>query len=564
MWGRTWGPAVSLVFVVAAMAGCLGADERGASLPEADAGLAPPAVPRTIVHAPGADLTIDAEDEALVDLLAQARGAARYIGLRSFEPTVGVASDGAVFMSAFGNGRGAQVGRSLDKGLTWSDVSAKIGEDLAITGITGSPPPNNPPNSNDPYIYVDPATDRLFSIDLQALLCASLGWSDDQGESWFVNYGACGLPPGVHDHQTMVAAKPRETETVGYASLLYYCVNRVIDSVCATSTNGGLSFGPLIPVFPGLDPERADPDFALPAGFCGGLHGHVVAAPDGVVYLPKGQCGVPMVGVTGDDGLTWDLYAVSETVRISGHELRLAVDDEGTVYAFWQGADGLPYLAFSQTEGTTWSEPLMVGFPGLTGMDFPSIAAGAAGHVAFAYVGTNYTDPYNLNETHDAEPETWGENRTWNGYIGVITDATSPTPTVVTVTAHDPLDPIGRGFCGRGRCPGNGDFLDIVIDVEGRPWAAFVDACNDECALPNGTENQGGGRGFVGTLETGPSLRMPGALLEPLPVPDLDMMSWDGDDEPARPGASDGDSGSPPAARPAGRARTPWRVLGAA
>lgn len=57
-----------------------------------------------------------------------------------------------------------------------------------------------------------------------------------------------------------------------------------------------------------------------------------------------------------------------------------------------------------------------------------------------------------------------------------------------------------------------GDFLDLVIDPDGRPWAAFVDVCNPASC----TSNAGWGAGLVGTLADGPKLR--GAAGPPVPA----------------------------------------------
>jgi hypothetical protein len=55
--------------------------------------------------------------------------------------------------------------------------------------------------------------------------------------------------------------------------------------------------------------------------------------------------------------------------------------------------------------------------------------------------------------------------------------------------------------CGSVRCGGFGDFIDVVIDVDGRPWIAFAHNIYNQEAI-------------IGTLVTGPALRGP---LEPLP-----------------------------------------------
>ena len=58
--------------------------------------------------------------------------------------------------------------------------------------------------------------------------------------------------------------------------------------------------------------------------------------------------------------------------------------------------------------------------------------------------------------------------------------------------------------CGAHRCGGFGDFIDIVIDSEGRPWAA----------LSHNPAN----RGLAATMAEGPALRGELRDLPPLPL----------------------------------------------
>jgi hypothetical protein len=419
--------------------------------------------------------------------LTPALGTLFYTGSNAFEPTIGITKTGTMFMTAFGGG--ANIVRSTDEGATWQVVTAQL-----PTGTT------NPPNSNDPYVYVDYDTGRVFTNDLQALICSWMNFSDDEGKTWTTNPIGCGLPPGVHDHQTIGTGKPRTVTTTGYPNVVYYCVNRVADSVCATSLNGGLTFGPLIPTFLGVEPSRGGDPTQL-NGFCGGLHGHVKSAPDGTTYLPKGQCRVPMVAVTEDDGLSWKQYNINTTVGVTGHEVAVAIDSAGNVYALWQDTLGKMRLAASKNKGVTWGPAFDVSPPGVTATDFPAITAGDAGRVAFAFAGTNVTGGYK-GQMAAAE---------WHAYIGVSVDALSDDP-LFQVTATNPVnDPVTIGACGRSRCPGIGDFIDIAIDPKGRPWAAFSDGCTGGkgCARPTI------GKGFAGTLVTGPTLR---GELGPLPM----------------------------------------------
>ena len=90
----------------------------------------------------------------------------------------------------------------------------------------------------------------------------------------------------------------------------------------------------------------------------------------------------------------------------------------------------------------------------------------------------------------------------WSGYMGIITDAYADNPLITTVAVNAKEDMLDdTEDCGSVRCGGFGDFIDVVIDKQGRPWIALA-------------HNPGGEEGIAGTLVTGPRLRGP---LEPLP-----------------------------------------------
>jgi hypothetical protein len=58
------------------------------------------------------------------------------------------------------------------------------------------------------------------------------------------------------------------------------------------------------------------------------------------------------------------------------------------------------------------------------------------------------------------------------------------------------------------------DFIELVVDGHGRPWASFVDVCTGGCAAADGSENEGN-EGLVATLRKVPALR--GVALAALP-----------------------------------------------
>ena len=123
-------------------------------------------------------------------------------------------------------------------------------------------------------------------------------YSDDDGKTWSPSQGG-GLNSGV-DHQT-VGGGPYSPNGIGplptstYPNAVYYCSQDIADANCAASHDGGVTFGPAVPMYSLLD--------------CGGLHGHVKVAPnDGTVYVPNKSCGGNQaVAVSEDGGTTWSV-----------------------------------------------------------------------------------------------------------------------------------------------------------------------------------------------------------------------------------------------------------------
>jgi len=433
----------------------------------------------------------------------------RFTGGNAFEPTIGVQSDGDIF---FVGGDFDQAGgvlgspllvRSRNNGRDWTQIQTKDprGEDA-------------PPLTLDPYVWVDPATDRVYSFDL-TVACQYLSFTDDDGETWTTNPIACGVPP--IDHQTIVGGSPRVVTTNGYPNVLYHCSNWVAQSPCARSRDGGLSWEPAGSAYVGTDvasraqesdgmefEDRAD--YLAGSGQCGGLHGHAITDPDGRVFVPKGHCGRPYLSISDDDGATWTQVLVSGEVLSTGTQTTVASDEAGNLYYVWIGRNRLPYLATSTDRGMTWSAPKMIGPPGLVEANIPSVEAGAPGSVAISFLGSSSDYGYAARAYGKAA---------FHGYIVTMTDALAADPLIAATTVSDLTDPLFRGACGPGRCQGAFDFLDIVIDGDGRAWATFVDGCVDLCARVRSASSTEA-RGAVAPLLSGPNLRG-GGTLPPLP-----------------------------------------------
>ena len=138
--------------------------------------------------------------------------------------------------------------------------------------------------SLDPILFTDSATGRTFVSQL-AGACSLSSFTDNDGTSYTPAVG-CGVPAGI-DHQTIGggpfahSAVPQLPPPVGYQHAIYYCSQDVVDASCAVSMNGGLTYGPAVPIYTLND--------------CGGLHGHIKVGPDGNVKLFNNEGAVNVI-----------------------------------------------------------------------------------------------------------------------------------------------------------------------------------------------------------------------------------------------------------------------------
>ena len=401
-------------------------------------------------------------------------------GFDTFEPTIGVTSSGAIFFTSWnGLGDGTHIIRSRDQGQTWEDVGpfGTVDEDSGQT-----------PNSNDPYIYVDKFTDRLVKFDMHALAAMFVEYSDNDGDSWSIPYPVEGYYV-TQDHQS-IASMPHSNAISGEV-VYVYCINTgspAAGAQCSRSLNGGLSW----------DVQRIGyPSSSFPQ--CSGLHGHVAGGIDGAVYRGNPSCEGPAVYRSLDGGYSWTEHTITTEIGMQqgwhSHEVATAVDDAGNLHATWIGTDMMPWYANSRDQGDTWSEPMMVAAPGVNETGFPTVFAGAEGRVVVGYIG----------EVNDVESN--ATNSGWSGYMAIMTDAFAERPLITSVAVNHPEDPLDiTSDCGNVRCGGFGDFIDVEIDDEGRPWIAL-------------SHNTGGfEEAVIGTLTEGPALYGELAYLPVLPV----------------------------------------------
>ncbi|MBI2708926.1 MAG: hypothetical protein HYX34_04440 [Actinobacteria bacterium] len=365
------------------------------------------------------------------------------------EPSIGVdRRTGKVMYQAYtGTARVTFDDTKKPATATWQDASA-------------IPPKCTAATSLDPILFTDRQTGRTFESQLAgkaALTC----YTDDDGATWTPTAGS-GINSGV-DHQTLGGgpfSSGSPGALTGYPNAVYYCSQDIADASCAVSRDGGLTYGPAVPMYSLLD--------------CGGLHGHVKVAPDGTVYVPNKGCGSNQaVAVSEDNGLSWQVR--KDPFSTPGDsDPSVGIGSNGTIYMGYQNSDGRPRIAVSRDKGRTWTDDQDVGLPfGIRNSVFPTVVAGDDDRAAFAFLGTptggNYQDTANFKGI-------------WHLYVATTYDGGK---TWVTVDAT-PYAPVQRGsICTGGTTCGSDrnllDFIDVTIDARGRVLVAFADGCTGAC-----------------------------------------------------------------------------------
>jgi hypothetical protein len=406
---------------------------------------------------------------------------ATYVKRQAAEPTIGVDAKGRAFMTASArdsvltNGVTSvprtEIKSSSDGGLTWKNVTPELPVLKSL-----------PPVTLDPMLWLDKKTGRLFNPEL-FVEGSYLQWTDDGGKTWTTSPLCCGNP--VNDHQTFAGGPPAVSGPApsGYPHVLYYCFNRVADSSCSRSINGGLSWTPTgLPAFSGACPDGGGHVDVGPLNgiASSALEGHLVVDQKGTVLIPAGHCGAPFLAISRDEGATWDFHQISEVygtatdAGLTQNHLAVAVDEAGIYYFLWWTKDTLPLLSHSTDGGNSWSHPVMVAPPGVRTVNFPSIAAGKRGQVSILFPGAAQRWDYDA-KSHDY-------SLPWNTYVITSLNADTMKPTFWSSTVNPRTDPMHRGPC-QGRCgdpqAGMYDFLDIVYAPSGEIWAATVDDCTD-------------------------------------------------------------------------------------
>ena len=483
--GKEWNSFFAVFFVMAtSLSGCLGEDSSDNSPVIVDAGL------------PAGTFVTDSTGMGIEEMPLEMQFYFSNVGEQGAEPSIGMTSSGCVFFTAF-----EKVMRSCDAGESWEDVS---GPQCAF-------------QTNDPWGWVDPITDRVFAVQMQGLETSWICWSDDDGESWLGNPHDSGTTP-LNDH-IKLGSGPWTGEgpyaTIGslssnlYETAVYYCYNKIAGIFCFTSFDGGATF------------ETGGQVIGL-ATTNGGLHGAITAAPDGTVYLPP-RVSTPTIIFSKDNGYSWEERYMGEdvgtpSIRKNGE---VATDTESNAYNIWVGGDQGVYMSTSIDSGETWEQTSVRVSPiEVISATFPHTSAGDPGRIAITYLGSE-------NSSALGQPDIDGEP--WNGnahtatsnvshylYVTFSLNALDENPVFHTQRlSSDPVQ-VGSICLNSGDCRTDDggsnrnllDFNDLHIDLDGRVYIGFADGCTGTCATGNNTtpENSRDRLGSVYYLENGPSL----------------------------------------------------------
>ncbi|HEX6179469.1 MAG TPA: sialidase family protein [Thermoanaerobaculia bacterium] len=312
----------------------------------------------------------------------------------------------------------------------------------------------------DPYLFTDRDTGRTFVTQELGLtpLGSTMEFTDNDDAPFTPSMGS-GAPSGI-DHETIGGGPFHEPIPSGvnpdYPNGVWYCSQAIAYAVCALSLDGGITFGPSVPMYT--------------LAQCGGLHGHIKIARDGTAYVPNRGCTFDDgehqgLVVSEDNGITWSVRSVT-TSTPGDRDPSVAVADDGTVYFAYQASDGKSRVAVSHDKGLTWEKDTDLGAAlGIQNSVFHTAVAGDGPRAAVAFFGTTTAgSDYNV-------PDFRG---TWYLFVSTTFDGGT---TWVTQNAS-PGDPIQRGgICNDGACRNLLDFFGITVDKQGRIVVGYDDGC---------------------------------------------------------------------------------------
>jgi PKD repeat protein len=337
---------------------------------------------------------------------------------------------------------------------------------------------------------------------------SNTSYSDDDGATHIQSQGG-GVPQGP-DHETFGAgpynpnASPPPPPPTVYPNAVYYCTQNIApEAECSRSDDGGLTFGPGVPIY--QNPQQCT----------GSIHGHIKVARDGTVYVPNYSCSAPGTGSQGvavstDNGITWTENNVPGSggpkPGLVDPSVAIGLNDVGkpggqttnTIYFGYIDSDGAAKIAVSHDRGASWSTPQTVSAPfNLANTTFPAVVAGDDNRAAFGFLGTTTPGDSSLDPNFPG---------VWHLYIATTYDGGNSW---VTIDAT-PDDPIQVGpVCNAGTtCSTKRNLLDFNgfdVDAEGRGIFGASDGCVN-CTNSSSSADSNAAQGIVFRQSGGPRL----------------------------------------------------------
>jgi hypothetical protein len=391
---------------------------------------------------------------------------------------------------------------------TWTDTAFPTQQITTLDAIGFTDHFTSAALGTGPYTPGNPVTPgRTFHGQLTAG-DSNTSYTDDDGATHTQTQGG-GVPQGP-DHETIGAGPynlnstpPPPPNVSADKNAVYYCTQNIApEAECSRSDDGGLTFGPGVPIY-------------NPTQCTGSIHGHVKVARDGTAYVPNYSCtlgtGNQGVAVSTDNGITWTERNVpgsgSPKPGLVDPSVGIGLNDVGNpngaggvnaIYFGYIDSDGTPKIAVSHDRGLNWSAAQNVGASfNIVNSTFPVVVAGDDNRASFGFLGTPTPGDSSLNANFPG---------VWHLYIATTYDAGNSWITI-DATPDDPIQ-VGPVCNGGTTCPTKRNLLDFNgfdVDSEGRGLLGLSDGCVN-CTNSSSSGDSNAAQGLIARQSGGPRL----------------------------------------------------------
>lgn len=340
--------------------------------------------------------------------------------------------------------------------------------------------PDLPPGGGDTDVATDDQNYAYFS-DLEGLVKIEAAVSNDGGNTWRQNKAVEATT--ADDRQWLAVDDGTTTAAVDNTVFLTYRQTPLGSFVLSSPG----STGPADPVGGVVYQNAADTPDAISTGApCGQMKFDPVKRN---LYLPCGQGDHVLLAYAhvAPGQRTGLHFQTSQTPKSPGGGNvgnvfpTMGIDKAGNVYVAWVDENSNDvYYAASTDGGATWSPAQQVNGGDANTNEFVWVAGGGSGTAVIAWLGS----PEHM--TSDNMPSWYNDRQAasrypWYGYVSVITNATSPTPTFAQQKFWQKPTHYGQ-ICNSGTlCLATGgdrtmaDYFSVALDPQGAIRVVFND-----------------------------------------------------------------------------------------